>query len=164
MAQLVRVDVTGLRGITRALKDGPAVYGQAMEKVLRSTNSAGHKRIAAFVPARSGALGGALRERYFDARGPRLPQTGSVGTSTGVTDGGFRYGWALNFARKIKGTTADGYRYSAQGTGISASRAGQSTRGWISRAIPTMKSVIRRSVAKATRDIEAHVAMRARMP
>ena len=149
---VIRVNVTGLRGISKAL-GGDVVYRDSMKRVVMSATSAGEKRIASFVPERTGTLSSALRQRYFDARGGK-PQLGSVSAGAGVSDTGFRYGWALNYAKRIAGRNASGYTYSKDGTGNSASRAGQSTRGWMSRAIPTMKAVIRKSVAKETSAIE----------
>jgi hypothetical protein len=153
----IRVDITGLRGISKAL-GGDVVYRDAMRRVIQSATSQGAKRIQSLVPERSGALSSAIRQRYFDVNGAAKPQMGSVGTGAGISPGGFRYGWALNYAKKIAGKNTTGYRYSADGHGNSSSRAGQSTLGWISKAIPTMKAVIRRSVAKETKAVEAKFA------
>jgi hypothetical protein len=149
---VVRVNVTGLQGISRAL-GGDVVYRDAMRRVIESATAQGEKRISAYVPERTGKLAGAIRRSYFDRAG-RKPQLASVSAGKGVTDDGFRYGWALNYGKT--------YRYSPDGRGNSASRAGQSTRGWISRAVPTMKAVIRRGVAKETSAIEAQFARVAR--
>lgn len=157
----IRVNVTGLRGISRAL-GGDVIYRDAMRRVIESATAQGEKRIAAFVPERTGALSGAIKRRYFSAGGRSKPQMGSVSAGSGVSDAGFRYGWALNYAKRIKGRSADGYRYAAQGTGNSAARAGRPTLGWMSRAVPTMKATIRRGVAKETRAVEATFASVAR--
>lgn len=156
----VRVNITGLRGISKAL-GGDVVYRDAMRRVIESATLEGRKRIQARAPQRSGTLAGSLRQRYFAPSGGK-PQTGSVSAGAGVTSEGFRYGWALNYAKRIKGKNSTGYKYSAEGTGVSAARAGQSTRGWISKAVPTMKAVIRRGVAKETKAIEAKFASIAR--
>ena len=150
---IVRVDITGLRGISKAL-GGDLIYRDAMRRVIQSATSQGAKRIQSLVPERSGDLSSAIRQRYFDANGASKPQMGSVGAGAGISPGGFRYGWALNYAKKIAGRNTTGYRYSADGRGNSASRAGQSTLGWISKAIPTMKAVIRKSVAKESKAVE----------
>ena len=97
----IRVNVTGLRGISKAL-GGDVVYRDSMKRVVMSATSAGEKRIASFVPERTGTLSSALRQRYFDARGGK-PQLGSVSAGAGVSDTGFRYGWALNYAKRIAG-------------------------------------------------------------
>lgn len=157
---VIRVNVTGLRGISKAL-GGDVVYRDAMKRVIESATNQGQRRITAYVPERSGALASALKTRYFDASGNK-PQLGSVSAGAGISATGFRYGWALNYAKRIKGRNTSGYTYSKNGTGNSASRAGQSTRGWMSRAIPTMKAVIRKAVAKETSSIEAQFARVAR--
>jgi hypothetical protein len=157
----IRINITGLRGISKAL-GGDAVYRDAMRRVIQSATAQGAKRISAFTPERTGALSSAIKQRYFDVKGNSKPQMGSVSAGAGISAGGFRYGWALNYAKKIKGRSASGYHYSADGVGNSASRAGQSTLGWISKAIPTMKAVIRRSVAKETKAVEAKFAQIAR--
>ena len=46
---VIRVNVTGLRGISKAL-GGDVVYRDSMKRVVMSATSAGEKRIASFVP------------------------------------------------------------------------------------------------------------------
>lgn len=150
----IRIDVTGLVGLSKAFDGTDRLYRQAMRTVITSATEAGRKRIASFVPERTGALAGGLRERYWDAKGDKRPQMASVSTGAGISETGFRYGWALNYGKKIRGKNASGYHYAARGTGNSAARAGQSTQRWISRAVPTMRTTIRRSMTKATRDVE----------
>ncbi len=158
---VIRVDVTGIKGIAKAL-GSDIVYREALQRVIERTTEAGAKRVESFVPERTGKLRGAIRRKYFAPSGSTKPQMGSVSAGAGVTDEGFRYGWALNYAKRIRGKSSDGYRYSDDGVGNSKARSGRPTYHWMSRAIPTMKATIRRSVAKETKNIEAKFASVAR--
>ncbi len=158
---VIRVDVTGIKGIAKAL-GSDIVYREALKRVIERTTEAGAKRVESFVPERTGKLRAAVKRRYFEPDGSTKPQMGSVSAGAGIAEDGFRYAWALNFAKRISGKSADGYRYSAQGVGNSKARAGRPTYHWMSRAIPTMRATIRRSVAKETKNIEAKFASVAR--
>jgi hypothetical protein len=150
---VIKVEVTGIRGIAKALNND-AIYRDAMRRVIQSATSQGAKRIQALVPERSGSLALGIRQRYFDPKSGSKPQMGSVGAGSGISATGFRYGWALNYAKQVRGKNTVGYKYSKLGSGNSASRAGQSTIGWISKAVPTMKAVIRRTMSRETKVVE----------
>jgi hypothetical protein len=162
----IKVDITGLAELERVFGGTKPLYTNALKKVIKSATKVGRDRVARAVPQRTGALGGPLAQRYWDQSGPNRPQMGSVSAGSGVSATGFRYGWALNYGRQIIRTkprvdggpkpanTDRGYLYSARGTGVSSSRAGQPTYGWMSKAAKSMTTVISRDLKKAVRDIE----------
>ena len=162
----IKVDITGIREIERALGGGNPIYSAALARVIKSTTKIGRDRILRTVPERTGRLAGGLASRYWDAKGPKRPQMGSVSAGSGVSANGYRYGWALNYGRQIIRTvprkdggpkpanTNRGYFYSAKGSGVSSARAGQPTYGWISKAAKSMTAVLSRDLRKAVKDIE----------
>jgi len=169
----IKIDITGIAELERVFGGTKPLYSSALQRVIKSATKVGRDRVARAVPQRSGALAGPLAQRYWDATGPKRPQMGSVSAGAGVSAKGYRYGWALNYGRQIIRTkprrdggpkpanTDRGYQYSADGTGVSRSRAGQPTYGWMSKAAKSMTAVISRDLRKAVREIEAEFGRRA---
>lgn len=162
----IKIDITGLAEIERALGGTRPLYTAALKRVIESATRAGYKRIQSAIPQRTGKLAGPLAVRYWDVKGPKRPQMGSVSAGAGVSEKGYRYGWALNYGRQIirvkprkdggpkPANTPHGYNYSPLGTGVSASRAGQPTYGWMTKAAKSMAAIISRDLRKAVREIE----------
>ena len=162
----IKIDITGLAELERALGGTRPLYTAALKRVIESATRAGYKRIQSTIPQRTGKLAGPLAVRYWDVKGPKRPQMGSVSAGAGISEKGYRYGWALNYGRQIIRTesrtkdgpkpknTDRGYFYSARGTGPSRSRAGQPTYGWMTKAAKSMTAIISRDLRKAVREIE----------
>lgn len=166
-SRAIKIDITGLAELERVFGRTKPLYADALKVVISRSTKAGKERLARAIPQRTGALAGPLATRYWDVKGPKRPQMGSVSTGAGIGAKGFRYGWALNYGRQIVRTvprkpggqkpksTDHGYTYSARGAGVSLTRAGQPTYGWMTKAARSMGAIITRDLRKAVRDIEA---------
>jgi hypothetical protein len=160
MARAKGITITGLAEVTKALGT-TALYGNALGDSLKRTAAKGRAYVERRVPVASGetrqSLGTGFKPAKGDGRGPGRAITSSVAISNSVSQNAagedFRYPWALNYGRAIKGRKSPGYHYAK--TAANGGNAGKKLLHWFSGAKNAMKRFVRKDLAQVVKDLEA---------
>lgn len=132
------VERLALRRVLAKLS-GRSLLGPELRRVLKETAEEGEVRVQSRAPlGRTFALWGSV-DHAIDPR--PVPLWGKI--TADATNGGFRYGWALQGAKRIV------YRY-GQGP-----RAGRPTRRWFTGVKPWLRKRLQTRVARMAGRIES---------
>ena len=130
----------------KAKFSGSHVFGNELRKVLIDVTQAGEKKVLQRVPVLTGLTRSAITSEVAPGAIPLWARVRLAGTPQ---RGAFRYAWALNSAKKIKGKSGS-YDYR------SGARTGKPTRRWFHGARPTM----RRAMEKALKHLASRIESR----